>query len=163
MEDTFHIRTLPGYLLIGLKWEGPYTQVNELKHTIKNMHKRSTELKDIIDSQKKLGLSYHTRPDGFVHYSGFQVKENTEIPLGMIDIYIPELTYLITLHQAGDDIGKTYMKIYHWLKDCAYIPYTEPNIEYYDDLPIKHEVYPVHQDLDQPHFNIMIPITRQID
>lgn len=152
------IVTIPSYRAMGLKWEGAYAEVPKLKEVILQMSKRADELSYVKDSKTQLGLSYHLRSDGFVHYSVFEVDEQQELLPGMIEINVPEMTYLIVKHPKGKDFGVTYTEIYQWFKECEYQPFKEKGIEYFDDLPIKHERYPVDRDLKDPHFDILIPI-----
>lgn len=158
----YELVTLPAYKAIGVKWEGPYTKVSSLKNVILQMSDRVDELPTAVEPEVQLGLSYHLRPDGFVHYSVFRVQEQQEVPEGMIDIYVKEMTYLKVLHERGQDIGHTYTKIYQWFKQNDYIPFREPGVDYFDDLPIKHERYPVNRDLDDPHFEILIPVLKTV-
>lgn len=157
----FEIVELSAYRGIGLKWEGPYSEVQTLKKMIHSMSNRVEELEHAINPEIQLGLSYHLRPDGFVHYSVYEVSQEQTLPAGMCEIIVPEMTYLITFHQKGTDIGQTYGKIAQWLMESDYEPYVEPNVEYFDVLPIKHERYPKNRELDDPHFDILIPICKK--
>jgi predicted transcriptional regulator YdeE len=158
----YELVKLPAYKAIGLKWEGPYTEVSSLKEVIAEMSNRVGELAYVVESEVQLGLSYHLRPDGFVHYSVFRVQEQQEVPDGMVDIRVAEMTYLKVSHEKGQDIGHTYTKIYQWFKQNDYIPFMESGVDYYDDLPIKHERYPVNRDLNDPHFEILIPVHKSV-
>ncbi|CAG9622557.1 GyrI-like domain-containing protein [Sutcliffiella rhizosphaerae] len=150
------------YRAIGLKWEGPWSEIGQLKQTIQKMSERTDELQHVINPTLQLGLSYHTRPDGFAHYSMFEVTNEQEIPVGMMELYIPEFTYFVTNHQKGEDIGETYYKISRWIMDSEYMTYRETQVRYFEDiLPIKHEKYPLDRDLQDPHFEIWIPITQK--
>ncbi|MCM3638145.1 GyrI-like domain-containing protein [Sporosarcina luteola] len=157
----YEIVKIPAYRGVGLKWDGPYTEITILKELIANMSSRVHELDHTINPKVQLGLSYHLRPDGFVHYSVYEVGEEQELPEGMMEINVPEMTYLMTHHTREQDIGQTYGKILEWLKISDYEPYIEPNVDYYDDLPIKHERYPSDRDVNNPHFDIYIPIQRK--
>lgn len=161
--ENFHyeIVEIPAYRGIGLKWDGAYTEISSLKELINQMSSRVGELEHAVDPKLQLGLSYHVRSDGFVHYSVYEVSEEQQIPNEMVEINIPKMTYLMIKHNKGQDIGETYGKIYQWFKENDYLPYKETNVEYYDDLPIKHERYPNDRDLNDPHFDIFIPITKK--
>lgn len=152
------IVTIPSYRAMGLKWEGAYAEVPQLKDVIVQMGNRANELRYVKNPKTQLGLSYHLRSDGFVHYSVFEVDEQQELLPGMIEIIVPAMTYLLVKHPKGKDIGATYTQIYQWFKERDYQPFKEESIEYFDDLPIKHERYPVDRDLENPHFDILIPI-----
>ncbi|WP_223701788.1 GyrI-like domain-containing protein [Sutcliffiella deserti] len=157
---NYEIITKPAYRAIGMKWEGPYSEIKELKEVINTMSTRAGELEHAVEPEVQLGMSYHLRPDGFIHYSVFEVELKQEIPDEMEEIIVPEMQYLKVQHEKGKDFGHTYSKIYQWFKESDYIPYTEQNVEYYDDLPIKHERYPIDRDLNDPHFEILIPVIK---
>ncbi|TLS36960.1 GyrI-like domain-containing protein [Pseudalkalibacillus caeni] len=158
---SYDIVEVPAYRGIGFKWEGPYTEIHTLKDVILKMSSRVGELEQAVNPEVQLGLSYHLRPDGFVHYSVFEVGEEQEVPEGMVEIKVPEMTYIITHHKKGKDIGESYQNLYQWFKESEYSPYTETDLTYYDDLPIKHERYPVGRDLEDPHFDILIPVIKK--
>lgn len=157
----YEIVEIPGYRGMGLKWDGPYTEVSTLKELITSMSNRVGELDYAINPNVQLGLSYHLRHDGFVHYSVYEVSEEQQLPEDMVQINIPEMTYLMVHHEKDQDIGQTYDMIFQWLTESEYELYQEPDVEYYDRLPIKHERYPVDRDVDHPHFDILIPITKR--
>ncbi|RLQ94367.1 AraC family transcriptional regulator [Falsibacillus albus] len=157
----YQIVTIPAYRGIGLKWEGAYSEVDELKKMIASMQGRVSELEHALHPELQLGLSYHLRPDGFVHYSVYEVDEKQQVPEGMIEINVPEMTYFTTHHAKGESIGGTYSKIHQWMDENDYHPYGEAEVEYFDSLPIKHERYPHDRDVDDPHFDIRIPIVKK--
>jgi predicted transcriptional regulator YdeE len=163
MEDLdFDIIELPAYRAIGLKWDGAYTEIPNLKKIIYTMQERVSELELAVNPEMQLGLSYHLRPDGFVHYSVYEVNAEQEIPEGMEEILVPQMHYFKIHHQKGSDIGHTYIKIHQWMKENReYKPYVESGPEYFDDLPIKHERYPHDRDLNDPHFYILIPVKKE--
>lgn len=161
-NSSYEIVEIPEYRGIGLKWEGSYTEVSTLKELITSMSNRVGELNHAVNPKMQLGLSYHLRPDGFVHYSVYEVSEDQQLPEGMVEINVPKMTYLTIHHQKDQNIGQTYDNIYHWLKESDYEPYTEANVEYYDRLPIKHERYPDDRDFNNPHLDILIPISKKI-
>ncbi|WP_096186912.1 GyrI-like domain-containing protein [Evansella halocellulosilytica] len=157
----YEIVTRPTYRAIGLKWDGPWSEISALKSTIHRVSERVSELEYAVDPNIQLGLSYHLRPDGFVHYSVYEVTEDQEIPKGMIEMRVPEMTYVVTQHEKGESIGQTYDNISLWLADSDYNAYTEPGETYFDHLPIKHERYPIDRDQKDPHFEILIPVVKQ--
>lgn len=154
------IVTKPAFRAIGLKWEGSYQEIPNLKKVIQTSSERVGELEHAVDPAAQLGLSYHTRRDGFVHYSVYEVSEEQGIPEGMIEIRVPELTYLVVQHHKGEDIGQTYYTISTCIAENNYQLYKEPGVDYYDSLPLKFEKYPADRDLQDPHFEIMIPIVK---
>ncbi|MEJ9316815.1 GyrI-like domain-containing protein, partial [Halalkalibacterium halodurans] len=92
---SYDILTLAAYRAIGLKWEGTFSEiVPNLKNVIQQMEDRADELEHKINSNIQLGLSYHTIENGFVHYAVYEVSEEQEIPDGMMEIKVPERTYV---------------------------------------------------------------------
>ncbi|QHS21496.1 AraC family transcriptional regulator [Virgibacillus sp. MSP4-1] len=160
---NYEIVTLPAYRAIGLKWEGTFSEiVPNLKNTISLMKGRAGELDHKVNPDVQLGLSYHVIENGFVHYSVFEVSEAQEVPDEMLEIRIPEWTYMKAGHKKGEDIAQTYSALHQWLFDSEYRAYREPGVDYYDPyMPIKHEYYPADQNPDDPHFDIYIPITKK--
>lgn len=162
MENfRYEIVEIPAYRGMGLKWDGPYTEISTLKELITTMSSRVGELEYAINPKVLLGLSYHLRPGGFVHYSVYVVSDEQQLPKGMVEIYVPEMTCLMIHHKKDHNIGQTYDEIFQWLQESDYEPFREPNLEYYDRLPIKHERYPIDRDFNNPHFDIIIPISKR--
>lgn len=160
---SYEIITLPGYRAVGLKWEGIFSEiVPNLKNVILQIEERSVELEYKVNPNVQLGLSYHVIEKGFVHYAVYEVSDEQEIPDGMIEIKVPELTYVKTTHNKGEDIQKTYTDLHKWLLDSDYAAFREAGVDYYDPyMPIKHEHYPVDRDPNDPHFDIYIPIVKK--
>jgi predicted transcriptional regulator YdeE len=160
---NYEIITLPAYRAIGLKWEGTFSEiVPNLKNVIQQSEDRADELEYKVNPSVQLGLSYHVVENGFAHYSVYEVSEEQEIPDGMIEIRVPEWTYVKTTHHKGKDIHKTYTDLHNWLFDSDYTALREVGVDYYDPyMPIKHEYCPVDRDPNDPHFDIYIPIVKK--
>lgn len=155
----YEIKKLPAYRAMGLKCDVSFTEMEMIKDVIQHSISRANELKHAVNLDVRLGLSYHVRLDGFVYYSVYEVTEEQPLLDGLVEMKIPEMTYLITKHKGGS-IEETYGKIMDWIKKSEYTPFKEKAIEYYDELPIKHERYPSHADPNDPHFEILIPVIR---
>ncbi|MEK5443422.1 MULTISPECIES: GyrI-like domain-containing protein [unclassified Fredinandcohnia] len=160
---SYEIITLPGYRAVGLRWEGTFSEiVPSLKNVIRQVEERVKEIDHKVNPNVQLGLSYHVIENGFVHYAMYEVSDKQELPKGMIEIEVPELTYVKTTHNKGEDIEQTYTDLHKWLFDSEYIPFREEGVDYYDPyMPIKHERYPVDRDPIDPHFDIYIPIVKE--
>lgn len=159
---SYEIVTLPAYRAVGLKWEGKFTEVPTLKDVINNMKDRVGELEKKVNPNTQLGLSYHVVENGFAHYSAFEVSADQDIPEGMVEINVPEWTYVKTSHNKGEDIAQTYTNLHNWLFNSDYTALREEGIEYFDPyMPIKHEHYPIDQDPNDPHFDIYIPVVKK--
>ncbi len=160
---NYEIITLPGYRAVGLRWEGTFSEiVPNLTNVIRQIEERANDLDDKLNPHVQLGLSYHVIENGFVHYAVYEVSDSQEIPDGMIEIKVPQLTYVKTTHHKGEEIQKTYTDLHEWLFDGDYTAFREPGVVYYDPyMPIKHEHYPVERDPNDPHFDIYIPIVKK--
>ncbi|GIN74852.1 hypothetical protein J14TS2_53270 [Bacillus sp. J14TS2] len=160
---SYEIITLPAYRTVGLKWEGTFSEiVPNLKNVIQQAEDRTNEIEDKVKPNVQLGLSYHVIENGFAHYAVYEVSEKQKIPDGMIEIWVPEWTYVRTTHNKGEDIQKTYTDLHQWLFDSNYTAFRESGVNYYDPyMPIKHEHYPVDRDPNDPHFDIYIPIVKK--
>jgi predicted transcriptional regulator YdeE len=160
---SYEIITLPAFRAVGLKWEGTFSEiVPHLKNVIQQSEDRADELEYKLNPSVRLGLSYHVVEDGFAHYTVYEVSEEQEIPEGMIEIRVPEWTYVKTTHHKGTDIQKTYTDLHQWLFDSGYTALREAGVDYYDPyMPIKHEYCPVDRDPNDPHFDIYIPIVEK--
>ncbi|QQK80086.1 GyrI-like domain-containing protein [Salicibibacter cibi] len=155
----YEIKKLPAYRAMGIKCDVAFTEIETIKEGIQHSIKRVEEFDYAVNPDVRLGLSYHLRPDGFVYYSAYEVQDEQALLEGMAEVNVPEMTYLVTKHKGGS-IENTYGKIIDWLKASEYVPFTEQDVEYYDELPIKHEKHPSDSDTSDPHFEIFIPIVR---
>jgi predicted transcriptional regulator YdeE len=160
---NYEIITLPAYRAIGLKWEGTFSEiVPNLKKVIQQSEDRADELEYKVNPCVRLGLSYHVVENGFTHYTVYEVSEEQEIPDGMIEIKVPEWTYVKTAHHKGMDIQKTYTELHNWLFESGYTALREAGVDYYDPyMPIKHEYCQVDYDPNDPHFDIYIPVVKK--
>ncbi|MFA1822384.1 GyrI-like domain-containing protein [Virgibacillus oceani] len=156
---VYEIKKLPAYRAMGLKYEVPFTEIETITDVIQNSIRRVDEFEYAVNKDKRLGLSYHLRPDGFVYYSAYEVRDEQQVLEGMIEIRVPEMTYLVTTHTGGS-IEETYGKIMDWISGSDYVPFKEQGTEYYDELPIKHEIHPSDSVTSDPHFDILIPIKK---
>ncbi|WP_035531373.1 effector binding domain-containing protein [Halobacillus kuroshimensis] len=155
------IITLPEWKAACRRWEGGYTELSDLKGLIEGVMEEMIGRADLEHVSEQWGFSYHTRDDGLVHYSGFQVDESVEIPSTMNIQTIPEQTYLHVQYLKEKNVADTYTAVYQWFKNTGRQPHREPGVEYYDDLPIKFEKYPVPRKMDHHDFDIYIPLLQR--
>lgn len=160
---SYEIIQLPAYRLVGLKWEGTYSDiVPNLKNTIQEAKECHKHLTYLTNRTIQLGLSYHTVENGFVHYSGFEVDHQQVVPEGMIAFEVPAFTYVKTIHKKEDKVEQTYIYLHKWFLNSTYKPYLEEGVKYYDPaLPIKHEYYPLGYEEDKPEFDIYVPVVKK--
>lgn len=64
------IITLPEWKTACRRWEGSYTELSDLKGFIEGVMAEMIARADLEHLSEQWGFSYHTRDDGFVHYSG---------------------------------------------------------------------------------------------
>jgi predicted transcriptional regulator YdeE len=80
----------------------------------------------------------------------------------MIEIKVPEWSYVRTTHYKGNNVQKTYHDLHHWLDHNGFNGLREAGVQYYEPYtPIKHEYYPIDRDPKDPHFEIYIPIVKK--
>lgn len=151
----YEIKTLPAYRVMGLKCDVSFTEIETIKNVIEDSISRVDEFEHPVNSNLRWGLSYHFRPDGFTYYSVYEVEDKQPLLDGMVEISVPKMTYLVIKHREGS-IAETYEKIIEWIKESEYVPLKENGVEYYDELPIKHEKYLK----DESYFEILIPIKK---
>ncbi|GAA0323106.1 GyrI-like domain-containing protein [Oceanobacillus sp. FSL W7-1293] len=149
----YEIKTLPAYRAMGLKCDVSFTDFETIKTVIENSMSRVKEFDYPVNPGIRLGLSYHLRPDGFTYYSVYEVQDKQPLLDNMVEINIPEMTYLVAKYN-GESIEGTYENIMKWIKESDYTPFKEEGVDYYDELPIKHEKY-LNGESD---FEILIPI-----
>lgn len=149
----YEIKILPAYRAMGLKCDVSFTEIETIEGVIENSISRAKEFEYPVDSEVRLGLSYHLRPDGFTYYSVYEVQDEQQLLDNMVEINIPEMAYLVVKHK-GESIEDTYEKIMKWIKESDYMPFREKGVVYYDELPIKHERY----SSGESDFEILIPI-----
>ncbi len=158
---NYEIVSKNAYRTIGMKWEGTWKDITNLKGMITTMSNRVCELQSAVDPNHQLGLSYHVKNGGFIHYSVYEVSDQQEIPKGMIEFLVPASTYLHVSHPKERSIGQTYHDIFEYISKSNYKLKLDPHTKYYDPLPIKHEVYMSGRDLKNPYFEIYIPIEEE--
>lgn len=152
------IVSLPPFKIRGRKWQGKYSEVGQLKEVIHRVEGEKDFLEP-IKPKEQWGLSFHLIEEGFVHYSGFEVEDESKVGEYQ-EITIPSHTYVSVHHPKGRDVGETYQDIYQWFRDWKYEPYLEQDTKYFDGLPLKFEKYPVDRDWEDPHFDIYIPLQK---
>lgn len=155
---TFNLVNLPKTRTIGMRWEGTWKEINSLRRVIRKMAQRVDELDGALSPKEHIGLSYHDKNNGFVHYSVFAVDENQTVPEGMIEWMIPESFYVHVTHPKNESIGNTYNALYEWILKSKYQLKLASDIKYYDPLPIKYEIYERGLPISRSKTEIYIPI-----
>ena len=149
----------PSFTTIGLKWEGTFSEAEAgaIKSVMKEMHERMSEIDHVVHSDSLIGLSYNASAgkDRFTHYSTVEVKEKSNVPPGMVQLTIPETTFVTTKHEKGKNIQASYEKIYQWIEENGYKASSE-DLTHVEVYPAKPDTY-----TDDPEFIIMIPVKRR--
>lgn len=128
---SYKIIALPTFRAIGLKWEGTFSEiVPDLKNIIQKVKDRANELENKVHPDVQLGLSYHVIENGFTHYAVYKVSDEQETLEGMIEIRVPEWTYVKTTHRKGENVQKTYADLHQWLFDGKYTALREAGVDY---------------------------------
>ncbi|WP_433944452.1 GyrI-like domain-containing protein [Paenibacillus sp. SN-8-1] len=146
----------PAFQAVGIKWEGTFAEAGAggIRKVIQELQDRLHEIQHVSDPSTLLGLSYQVTESGFIHYSAMQVSGADDIPEGMVSITVPALSYARLEHRKGQNIDKSYERIFAWIEEQGYKK--APG-----DLTHCEE-YPVDQDphTEEPEFNILIPILK---
>lgn len=58
-NTSYKIVKRDAYRAVGMKWEGPWSEILQLKHVIETMSERVEELTYAVEPNIQLGLSYH--------------------------------------------------------------------------------------------------------
>ncbi|CAH0234227.1 hypothetical protein SRABI96_02756 [Peribacillus sp. Bi96] len=151
----------PAFNAVGYKWQGTFEEAG--KGGIHALHVQMKEnarfVQPIIDPDVLLGINHHNIPGGFTHYIAVEVSAGHPVLDCMESLNITERWYARHTHERGEDITSTYEMISDRIRECGYRPLKEENMEVYDQLPIKLELYKI--DLigsEDPEFEILIPI-----
>jgi predicted transcriptional regulator YdeE len=97
----YEIKKLPAFRAMGLKCDISFTEITTIQDVIQSSISRVDALEFAVNKGIRLGLSYHLRPDGFVYYSAYEVREEQQLPVDMIEIHVPEMTYLAAKYNGG--------------------------------------------------------------
>lgn len=144
---------------VGIKWEGAFKQAaeGEIRKVHAEMQERLKEIKNVLNADVLLGLSYHASPnaDGFVHYAMVEVETIEDVPAGMQSLTVPAYSYAKCEHQHGQSIDQSYNNMYQWIDDHGYqVSYNE--LTHFEKYPMSQNPY-----ADDPVFSIMIPLLKK--
>jgi AraC family transcriptional regulator len=106
--------------VVGIPWNGPYSQMDQIPFLFARMKKRSNEVLD----QKNHNIfiaPFHGRETELTYYVTVPVEEITYIPEGMIGFTIPEKNYVFCIHNGkAAEIEDTYRRIEAWMEEYGY-------------------------------------------
>lgn len=155
-SDDVTIVEKPAVQTVGMKWEGTFAEAGAggIRQVIQQMHERRQEIQHVSDPDTLLGLSYHVTEEGFTHYSVLPVSAVHEIPEGMVSISVPALSYARLEHRKGQNIDRSYERIFAWIEEQGYKK-APGDLTHCEEYPIDQDPYS-----EDPEFNILIPILK---
>lgn len=158
----YEIKEIPACRAMGIKCDVSFDEIETIKNVIQTLESRVHELPYAINKEIRWGLSYHLRPDGFTYYSVYEVTDQQQLPDNMVEVNIPKMTYLTTKYEGGS-IEEIYIKMKNWVDESQeeYKLFTEVDVTYYDELPIKFEKHTQYSDPNQLHFEVFIPLVKR--
>ncbi|SES41456.1 GyrI-like domain-containing protein [Salipaludibacillus aurantiacus] len=157
------IRGMKERLIVGLKWEGTFEKAfrGDIRKVIKEVSRRKDEIENKVNDHEFAGVSIHDRRGGFTHYAGWEVKEGTPVPSGFEMCHLPEADYLIFRHKKSKNIGDSYTEVLQNIHERGLTALKPEEVDSYDELPIKIELYPADRVLDEEmEFEIHIPVIK---
>lgn len=140
---------------IGLKWIGTFEQAakGEIKQLHQDFKLRLKQMKNILNAETILGISYHIDEKSFMYHYLVEVESFSDLGEGMERVSIPENTYA-SVNYNGYNVQDEYVKLYKWIEENGY----ELNQGEINSL----ELFPIDYDpfKDPPHLSILIPIKK---
>ncbi|PYZ92027.1 hypothetical protein CR194_17690 [Salipaludibacillus keqinensis] len=157
------VRGMKERLIVGVQWEGTFEEAGKgkLREMIEEVKSRMTEIKGKINETEFIGVSFHDRRGGFTQYAGWEVEQGEEVPAGMARCVLPEGKYAIYKHDKNNQIKDTYTELVQIIEDKGLTPLKPEEVDLYDDLPIKIELYSLDKLLDEElECEIHIPVIK---
>lgn len=125
---------LPPFKVMGMKYRGKNLdqEVSKLWNEI-NMH-----TSEIPMTGNAYGICYmlaDAEEGVFEYVAGFEVKDVSKVPEGMIVVDVPAARYAVFVHKgAADTLGETYHQIYEeWFPKSSFKPKGGYDMEVYDE------------------------------
>ncbi|MFN2746629.1 MULTISPECIES: GyrI-like domain-containing protein [Bacillus] len=129
-------------------------RAKKLHGIIRRLRNRYGEISGIREDRGMWAISNHQGGEGFTFYILMETDGRADtLPEGMISFQVPPQTYAHTWHPRHELPEATYQKAYQWVRDQGY----EVNTEAFTHM----EFYPMNQDLNEPEFDIYIPVTSE--
>lgn len=106
--------------VIGISWNGSYSQVNKIPRLLEEFEIRSLEINDQIDENIMIA-PFHSRETELTYYVTKSVEKISHIPDGMVGFTIPAKNYVYATYCGSPkEVDDTYLKIYSWMKEYGY-------------------------------------------
>lgn len=139
--------------VVGLSWNGNYSQISRIPSLFKEMINRLEEI-SYQTKEPVLIAPFHCRETEITYYVTTPVEKIDEIPDGMVGFTIPSKNYVFATHKGSlEEVENTYKRIYSWMEEYGYEQ---------DHNALSLEVYKEkHKDLivtGELHFDIYLPV-----
>jgi predicted transcriptional regulator YdeE len=141
---------------VGVKWSGTFEQAakREIKELLQNFRIKVSQIKNAINPDTILGLSYHHSVSDFTLYLVVEVENDNNVPDGMESISVPTYTFVGSKYE-GEDVHGEYIKLYNWVEQSNY-KLDQDVLEHLEEYPIDYNPF-----TDEPKLNLFIPITEK--
>ncbi|MFL6558361.1 MAG: GyrI-like domain-containing protein [Bacillus sp. (in: firmicutes)] len=139
--------------VVGISWNGNYSQISTLPNLFKEMLNRLEEV-SYQTNEPVLIAPFHSRETEFTYYVTTPVEKIEEIPDGMVGFTIPSKNYVFATHIGRiDEVQNTYQRIYSLMKEYGYEQdHNALSIEVYKE---EHNHLNANGEL---HFDIYLPV-----
>ncbi|MDP4086490.1 MAG: GyrI-like domain-containing protein [Bacillota bacterium] len=106
--------------VIGIPWNGTYSQVGSISRLFDEFAERAEEIID--QSNEPVFIApFHCRETEFTYYITKPVKQITYVPDGMVGFTIPAKNYIYATHSGStSEVENTYLKILSWMREYGY-------------------------------------------
>jgi AraC family transcriptional regulator len=106
--------------VIGLAWNGSYSQINMIPALFDQMEARIGEV--LHKTNEPVFIApFHSRETEFTYYVTTPVEKIEDIPDGMVGFIIPGKKYVFATHYgAPDKVQNTYLRMFSWMKEHGY-------------------------------------------
>ncbi|MDF2680064.1 MAG: hypothetical protein K0R47_1254 [Brevibacillus sp.] len=131
--------------MIGLSFSGSFQAlVAEMPKLWATFLQRQSEIPLVVQPLIRYDISNENRSyQMYTEYITVEVERFEQIPVGMVGLTLPEKTYARFTHSGPiDQVQKTYLKAFEWLKEQGYRVDEEAlRMERYDEryVPAEHE------------------------
>jgi len=106
--------------VVGISWNGTYSQINTLPTLFKKMVNRLAEV-SYQTNEPVLIAPFHSRETEITYYVTTPVEKIEAIPDGMVGFTIPSKNYVYATHRGShEEVENTYKQIYSWMEEYGY-------------------------------------------
>ncbi|MEW9051447.1 MAG: GyrI-like domain-containing protein [Neobacillus sp.] len=143
----------PEMKVVGISWNGPYSELNEITKLFNAMESRLNEV-SFQTGESIMVAPLHIRETELTYYVTAPVDRIENIPEGMVGFSIPQKNYVFATHVGRlEEVENTYSRIFEWMKDYGYE---------LDEQALSLQIYkPEHKEENAAgklHFEILLPV-----